>query len=112
MSPVKLGNEYSKNLRVRTYIFVSAANKVVIFWGNVWQFRLSRFLISVKETRLLTTRKIKKLDFGLYIYTVFIHNFTLQTFLFKVHEANYSTSCKPVFVVGISVVLSFVITVW
>ena len=79
MSPVKLGNEYSKNLRVRTYIFVSAANKVVIFWGNVWQFRLSRFLISIKETRLLTTRKIKKLDFGLYIYIVFIHNFTLQT---------------------------------
>ena len=61
---------------------------------------------------MLTTRNIKKLDFGLYIYTVFIHNFTLQTFLFKVHEANYSTSCKPVFVVGISVVLSFVITVW
>ena len=79
MSPVKLGNEYGKNLRVRTYIFVRAANKVVIFWGNVWQFRLSRFLISIKETRLLTTRKIKKLDFGLYRYTVFIHNFTLQT---------------------------------
>ena len=51
--PSKAGeknNEYSKNLRVRTYVFLSAANKVLIFWGNFWQFRLSRFLISIKET--------------------------------------------------------------
>ena len=61
------------------YIFLSAANKVLIYWGNFWQFRLSRFLISIKETRLLTTRKIKKFDFGLYIYTAFIHNCTLQS---------------------------------
>ena len=58
-------NEYSENLRVRTYILVSAANKVVIFWGNFWQFRLSRLLISLKKTRLFTTRKIKKLDWRL-----------------------------------------------
>ena len=30
----------------------------------------------------------------------------------RCYEPNYSTLCKPVFVVGISVVLSFVITVW
>ena len=53
---------------------------------------------------MLTTRKIKKLDFGLYIYTVFIHNCTLQTSFMQVHEANYSTLCKPVFVVGILVI--------
>ena len=95
------------------YIFLSAANKVLMYWGNFWQFRLSRFLISMKETRLLTTRKIKKFDFGLYIYIQYLlTTVPCNPPLFKVHEANYSTLYKPVFVVGISVVLSFVITVW
>ena len=101
MSPVKLGNEYSKNLRVRTYIFVSAANKVVIFWGNVWQFRLSRFLISIKETRLLTTRKIKKLDFGLYIY-IYIYSIYSQLYLAILL---YARSMKPVIVLFVNLFL-------
>ena len=41
---------------------------VILFWGTYWQRRRSsfliRFLISVKEMQLLTTRKIKKLVFG------------------------------------------------
>ena len=63
---------------------------------------------------MLTTRKIKKLDLGRYIYTAFIHNCTLQSSFMQgvSYEPNYSTLCKPVFVVGISVVLSFVITAW
>ena len=81
--PSKTGEQIMNT--VITYIFLSAANKVLIFWGNFWQFRLNRFLIrfliSIEE--LLTIRKIKKLDFGLYIYTVFIHNFTLQSFFMQ-----------------------------
>ena len=80
-----------------------------LYFGVIfWQFRLSRFLISIKETRLLTTRKIKKLDFGL--YKCIQHLFTTLPCnppLCKVHEANYSTLCKPVSVVGILVSSTF-----
>ena len=61
---------------------------------------------------MLTTRKIEKFDFGLYIYIGLFTTVPCNPPLCKVHEANYSTLYKPVFVVGISVVLSFVITVW
>ena len=58
----------------------------VYFGGSYWQFRPSRFLIriliSMTEIQLLTSRKIRKLEFGPQIY-VFIHNGTLQTSLMQ-----------------------------
>ena len=92
-------HEYSKNLRVRTYIFLSAANKVLIFSGNFWQFRLSRFLISIKETRLLTPRKIKKFDFGLYINMYSIYSQLYLAILL------YARSMKPVIVLFVNLFL-------
>ena len=40
---------YSKNSRVRTYIFGSLAKLVLVFWGTYWQ--------CMKELQLLITKK-------------------------------------------------------
>ena len=61
----------------------------VYFGGSYWQFRPSRFLIrflisTEGDIQLLTSRKIRKLEFGPEIYKIFsIHNGTSQTSLMQ-----------------------------
>ena len=95
--PSKTGEQIMN--AVITYIFSSAANKSLIFWGNFWQFRLSRFLISIEETSLLTNRKIKKLDFGLYINMYSIYSQLYLTILL------YASSMKPIIVLYLNLFL-------
>jgi len=61
---------------------------------------LIRFLISIKEIKLLTTTKIKKFEFGLLCVS------SMKTITICPFYTNLF------FVVGITVMLLFVITVW
>ena len=68
---------------IRNDVFGSLAKEVLLFWGNYWQFRLSRllirFFICIKEIKLLTSRKIKKFEFGL-LYVSSMKTITICTF--------------------------------
>ena len=70
---------YSKNPRVRTYIFPSLAKQVLIFGGSYWQFRLKWVLNWVLKFSVETIPvQAEKLGLVLYdtafIYILFIYN--------------------------------------
>ena len=47
--------KYNENVCVRTYIFWSLSKYILVFWGSLWQFSVSRFLISMNEISVGST---------------------------------------------------------
>jgi len=57
---------------IGTHIFWRLAKKFHEFWGSYWLFKLSRFLISIMDLKLLTNM-INKLGFGPQMYGIYSH---------------------------------------